>query len=232
MTARAAARQVYPDRDTLMRGLAELVADQLRAALASKGRATLAVPGGTTPGPFLSALSEAELDWRDVTVMLTDERVVPEFSERSNTRLLRETLIQNEAAAAKLLHFHAAVSGIELVLDTIRARVAEALPLDVTVLGMGADMHTASLFPNAPELAEALSETAPDVVAVHPPDQPEARVTLSAPVLRGSDVIHILLTGPEKLAALDRALGAGPVAEAPIRAVLDAPCPVTVHYAD
>lgn len=229
---REVARQVYPDRDTLMRGLAELVADQLRAALVSKGHATLAVPGGTTPGPFLSALSEAELDWSAVTVMLTDERVVPELSERSNTRLLRETLIRNEASAAKLLHFHAIGSGIELILDAIRARVAGALPLDVTVLGMGADMHTASLFPNAPELAEALSETAPDVVSVHPPDQPEARLTLSAPVLRGSGVIHILLTGAEKLVALDRALQPGPPEEAPVRVILDAPCPVTVHYAD
>ena len=229
---REVARQVYPDRDTLMRGLAALVADQLRAALLSKGRATLAVPGGTTPGPFLSALSEAELDWGAVTVMLTDERVVPELSERSNTRLLRETLLRNEAAAATLLHFHAIGSGIEFILDAIRSRVAGALPLDVTVLGMGADMHTASLFPNAPELAEALSETAPDVVSVHPPDQPEARLTLSAPVLRGSGVIHILLTGPEKLVALDRALQPGPPEEAPVRVILDAACPVTVHYAD
>ena len=55
------ARQTYPDRDTLMRDLAELVADQLRAAHATKDRATLAVPGGTTPAPFLRALSEIEL---------------------------------------------------------------------------------------------------------------------------------------------------------------------------
>lgn len=224
------ARQVYPDRDTLMRGLAELVADQLRAAHASKGRASLAVPGGTTPGPFLSALSEADLEWSDITVMLTDERVVPEFSDRSNTRLLRETLFTNAAAAANLLHFHAA--GADFIIGAIRERVAEALPLDVTVLGMGTDMHTASLFPNAPELGEALAADAPELVEVHPPDQPEARVTLSAPVLRGSGVIHILLTGADKLAALDRALEPGSPDEAPIRAILDAPCPVTVHYAD
>ncbi|TPE52291.1 6-phosphogluconolactonase [Amaricoccus solimangrovi] len=214
-----------------MRGLAELVGDQLRAAHASKGRASLAVPGGTTPGPFLTALSEADLDWPEITVMLTDERVVPEYSERSNTRLLRETLMRNAAAGANLLRFHA-IGGADFLLDTVRERVAEALPLDVTVLGMGADMHTASLFPGTPELAAALAGTAPDVVAMHPPGQPEARLTLSAPVLRGSGVIHILLTGAEKLAALDRALAPGPAEEAPIRAILDAPCPVTVHYAD
>ena len=73
------ARQTYPDRDTLMRDLAELVADQLRAAHATKDRATLAVPGGTTPAPFLRWLSESELDWKDVHVLPTDERLVPEF---------------------------------------------------------------------------------------------------------------------------------------------------------
>ena len=77
------ARQAYPDRGTLMRDLAELVADQLRGACASKGHATLAVPGGTTPGPFLEALSEAELAWKDVRVMPTDERMVSERSPRS-----------------------------------------------------------------------------------------------------------------------------------------------------
>jgi 6-phosphogluconolactonase len=224
------ARQDYPDRDTLMRGLAELVADQLRAACAGKHRATLAVPGGSTPGPFLSALSEADLPWRQVRVMPTDERLVPEMSARSNTRLIRETLLQNRAEAAHMVHFHAAGAGIGLLLDAIRERVEEALPIDVLVLGMGADMHTASLFPGAPELEAALAPDAPVLMEMHPPGQPEARLTLTAPVLRAASVIHILITGPDKVAALATALEDGPVAEAPVRAVLTAPCPVTVHY--
>ena len=85
-------------------------------------------------------------------------------------------------------------------------RVAAALPIDVLVLGMGADMHTASLFPGAPELPAALAADAPALVAIHPPGQPEARLTLTAPVLRGASVIHILITGPDKLAALETAL--------------------------
>lgn len=218
----------YPDRDTLMRSLAELVADQLRAAVASKGRATLAVPGGTTPGPFLSALSEAELDWGGVTVMLTDERQVPEGSERSNLRLVKATLAQNAAAKARLLDYNAG----EGDLAAACAEVAAVLPIDVMVIGMGADMHTASLFPDAPELAAALAEDAPEILAIRPESQPEARLTLTGPVLRGAGAAHILIAGPEKRAALDMALADGPVPEAPIRVVLTAPCPVTVHYAD
>ena len=67
---------------------------------------------------------------------------------------------------------------------------------------------------------------------LHPPSQPEARLTLTAPVLRAADVIHILITGRDKAEALDVALEDGPVTDAPIRTVLTAPCPVTVHYAD
>jgi 6-phosphogluconolactonase len=220
------ARQAYPDRGTLMRDLAELVADQLRAAHAGKGHATLAVPGGTTPGPFLAALSEADLAWAGIRVMPTDERMVSELSERSNARLIRETLLKGRAAAAEFVDMY------DPLLGARPARVAAALPIDVAVLGMGADMHTASLFPDAPELAAALADDAPDLVAVRPAGQPEARLTLSARVLRAASVIHVLITGADKLAALERALAGGPVEEAPVRAVLTAPGPVTVHYAD
>jgi 6-phosphogluconolactonase len=220
------ARQAYPDRDTLMRDLAELVADQLRAAHAGKGHATLAVPGGTTPGPFLKELSEADLVWKDIRVMPTDERMVSELSPRSNARLIRETLLTGPAAEA---HF---VDLYEPLIGARPARVAAALPIDVLVLGMGADMHTASLFPGAPELAAALAEDAPELVEITPPGQPEARLTLTARVLRAAGVVHILITGADKVAALEQALQDGPVAEAPVRAVLTAPGPVTVHYAE
>lgn len=219
------ARQAYPDRDTLMRDLAELVADQLRAAHASKGRATLAVPGGTTPGPFLSALSEADLGWSDVSVLPTDERMVPETSERSNARLIRHTLLRNAAESAHLVPLH------EPLIGSLEERVAAVLPIDVLVLGMGTDMHTASLFPGAAELNAALAADAPALMKIHAPGQPETRLTLTAPTLRAASVIHILIVGSDKLEALERALVDGPVADAPVRAVLTAPCPVTVHYA-
>lgn len=233
------ARQTYPDRDTLMRGLAELVADQLRAAHVSKHhaaaggrrRVTLAVPGGRTPGRFLSALSEADLAWEDVDVLLTDERLVPETSERANGRLLRETLLRGGALAARFIPFHP-FGWPEPSLDAVTADVAEALPIDVLVLGMGADGHAASLFPGAPGLAAALAPDAPPIVRVEPANQPEPRLSLSARALRGASVIHILITGRDKLAALDAALRDGPAEEAPVRVALTAPCPVTVHYAD
>ena len=222
------ARQAYPDRGTLMRDLAELVADQLRAAHATKDRATLAVPGGTTPGPFLEALvARPTSPGATCGCCRPTSGMVSELSARSNARLIRETLLRGTAAADAALRRRST----SRCSARCTSRVAAALPIDVLVLGMGADMHTASLFPGAPELAAALAPDAPVLLEIHPPAQPEARLTLTAPALRGASVIHILITGADKLAALETALADGPVTEAPVRVVLTAPCPVTVHYA-
>ncbi len=223
----------YPDRETLMENIAEDVADQLSAAIDARGAATLAVPGGTTPAPFLELLSKADLDWSKVRVMLTDERFVPETSDRSNTRLLRETLLQNNAAAAQLVPFYKAADTPEEVLDDLSGAISAALPLDVCVLGMGADMHTASLFPEADCLAEGLDLDGTAVLLpMRAPNAPEPRLTLTAPVLRAARNIHILITGPDKKAAFEAAMVDGPTTEAPIRVILDAPTQVDVHYAD
>ncbi|PCJ74597.1 MAG: 6-phosphogluconolactonase [Rhodobacteraceae bacterium] len=223
----------YPDRETLMENIAEDVADQLSAAIDARGAATLAVPGGTTPAPFLELLSKADLDWSKVRVMLTDERFVPETSTRSNTRLLRETLLQNNAAAAQLVPFYKAADTPEEVLEDLIGAISAALPLDVCVLGMGADMHTASLFPEADRLAEGLDLDGTAVLLpMRAPGAAEPRLTLTAPVLRAARSIHILITGESKKTAFEAALIDGPAIEAPIRVILDAPTQVDVHYAD
>ncbi len=219
----------YTDREALALGLAGKVAQELGDALAAKGRATLAVPGGTTPGPFLAGLCLQAIDWDQINVMLTDERFVPETSDRSNTRLLRDTLLQNYAAAARLVPFYAQADQPEDVIEALKTRIVSALPLDVCVLGMGADMHTASLFPGADLLDQALAKDAPSLLPMRAPGAPEPRLTLTAPVLAAARHCHILITGAAKIEALEQALQPGPVAEAPIRVVLARP--VTVHYA-
>jgi len=221
----------FTDRSDLMESLAGMVAELLAAALESNGRATLAVPGGTTPAPFLKLLSKADLDWPNVSVMLTDERFVPESSDRSNTRLLRETLLQNHAAAARFLPMYAPADQPEDVLDTLEDVIRAALPIDVCVLGMGADMHTASLFPGADKLAEGLAEGDTILLPMRAPNAPEPRITLTAPVLRGARNIFLLITGADKRAALDVALTDGPVDLAPVRAILHAETSVKIAYA-
>ncbi|MEM9851739.1 MAG: 6-phosphogluconolactonase [Pseudomonadota bacterium] len=221
----------YPDRNALFDGLATQVSATLEAALeadAETAAATLAVPGGTTPAPFFERLRERPLRWQRVRVMLTDERRVALDDDRSNIRLVRETLLRGRAAAAQEVTMSAETQNHDAAAKEVAARVARALPLDICVLGMGADMHTASLFPGAARLSAALAPDAPPVLAIEAPGAPEPRLTLSATVLAGAGAVHLLITGAEKRAALDRALADGPVEEAPVRAVLPH---ATVHWA-
>jgi 6-phosphogluconolactonase len=222
----------FPDGEALAAALADRVAELLRQAIAARGRGTLAVPGGTTPGPFLTALGQADLDWARVGVTLTDERWVPVDDARSNQRLLAETLFSGRAAAAEFVTLYGATPEPEMALDAIASSLRQiVLPLDVCVLGMGEDMHTASLFPGALGLDAALAAGAPPVLAITPPGAEEKRVTLTAPVLAGAGQIFLLIQGAGKRAALERALAAASAREAPVRAVLDGLAPVTVHYA-
>ena len=220
--------ETYPDREFLMLGLANAIAGQLADFLRREGKATLSVPGGTTPGPIFDTLSGVDLDWANVAVVLNDERWVPESSERSNTRLVRERLLRGRAAQARLVPLYAPAEQPEEMLAALEDGLKPYLPISVLLLGMGADMHTASLFPGADRLEEALSPHAPILLPMRAEAAGEPRITLTAPVLREAFNIHILITGDEKRAALERAMTLTPI-EAPVRAVLDN---ATVHWAE
>ena len=208
------------NRDALAHLLAGEVAAVLEAAVRDTGRAALAVPGGTTPAAFLSALGGHALDWAAVSVTLTDERCVPAGHPRSNRRLLDETLFAGPARAARFV-----------ALDDAPA-LAALLPLDACVLGMGEDMHIASLFPGADRLGEALSpDCETPALRLRAPGAAEARITLTAPALTGAGQCFVLIHGAEKRAALARAGAAAGPADAPIRLVLDGPNPATVYWA-
>ena len=220
--------ETYPDREFLMLGLANTIAGQLADFLRREGKATLSVPGGTTPGPIFDTLSGVDLDWANVAVVLNDERWVPESSERSNTRLVRERLLRGRAAQARLVPLYAPAEQPEEMLAALEDGLKPHLPISVLLLGMGADMHTASLFPGADRLEEALSAQAPALLPMRAEAAGEPRITLTAPTLRAAFNIHILITGPEKRAALERAMTLTPM-EAPVRAVLDN---AIVHWAE
>ena len=217
----------YPDRDMMALSLADRLASELGAALRHQERVLFAVPGGTSPGPIFDALADVRLDWDRVDIVLTDERWVPVTSDRSNTRLLQERLLRGNAAGARLLPLVVEGADPEDVLDGLIDAIRPHLPIDVLVLGMGADMHTASLFPGADRLDEALSAQAPILLPMRAPGAAEPRITFTAPVLRGAMSTHIVITGDEKRAALERAQKLKPV-EAPVAAVLP---DAVVHWA-
>ncbi len=132
----------------LAEGLATRVADALSAGITARGRASLAVSGGSTPKAFFKALSSAGIDWPKVTVTLVDERFVPPENDRSNHKLVAENLLQNAARAAAFVPlYHAGETAEEAATEATTATAGICQPFDVAILGMGTDGHTASFFP-------------------------------------------------------------------------------------
>ena len=218
----------YDEREELIQKVAAKISSALITALDGSETITFAVPGGTTPGPILEKLSEFYLDWARVNVILGDERWVPHSHERSNTRLIMKTLFKNEAKKARFIPMYADFASPEEGILHINKDIEPVLPLSVALLGMGADMHTASLFPESKNLGLALSKDAPNVGAVSAPGIPEPRISLTARVLNSSQEKHLVFFGVDKKRVLDEAMFLDPLS-APVRAVLDG---AVVHWAE
>jgi 6-phosphogluconolactonase len=218
----------YKDRSTLAAGVADAVALALRAAIAADGRATLCVAGGTTPAPMFDVLAQVDLDWSKVTVLPTDERWVDGADPRSNAALVKKHLMVGKAAAAKYVGMFVAGKTPDQAVGSITAAITPHLPITALIAGMGADLHTASLFPDADGIVGAMADDAPPVMVMQPKSQPEARITLTAPVLRASAEAHIMISGTEKRIALDN-IGAATGAKAPVSCLLGH---AQVHWAE
>ncbi len=212
--------ETYPDREMLAIDVANLLAGELENCLLQHDTASFAVPGGTTPGPIFDALCAADLDWSRVHVMLTDERWVAPDHPRSNAALVRERLLVDRAAQAHFVPFYRAGQTPQEAAADLAQALDPELPISVLLLGMGADMHTASLFPGAEGLERALASDAPALCPIVAPGQPEPRMTLSARVLNDAMSKHLVIFGEDKRDAIDRAARLPPE-EAPINAVMD-----------
>ncbi|THD48851.1 MAG: 6-phosphogluconolactonase [Bradyrhizobium sp.] len=215
-------RRDFSDGAKLAPAFAKWTAEKLTAAIAARGAALLVVSGGTTPQRYFQALSALPIDWSRVAVTLADERRVTEDSPRSNARLVRETLLQGPAAAASFAPLADSRLDGDQELAAANARIAALpKPADLVVLGMGEDGHTASWFPGAEGLADAINPAARSLVMpISAPGAPEPRLTLTARAILRARAIALQIEGPAKLATLDKALADGPTEAMPIRAVL------------
>lgn len=211
----------------------------LREAIEDRGEATFMVSGGSTPEPLYKALSNSDLDWNSVYVALVDERWVDFDHDKSNEAFTVKHLIQNKAESANLVGMkNSAETAAEGLADCEAAYQQLAQPFDITILGMGSDGHTASLFPHAQGLDEALNPESDQLCAAIIAKQSEVtgaiveRMTLSLAGLLRSKSLVLLITGDEKLAVLRAAQAGTDVKEMPIRAVLQQQqVPVTIYWA-
>ncbi|MFC6337279.1 6-phosphogluconolactonase [Pseudomonas sp. CCM 7891] len=202
-------------------GLANDVAEQLRAAISARGEAVLVVSGGRSPVAFFQNLAKQGLDWSKVIITLADERWVPVEHADSNAGLLKKYLLQGPAAKARFLSLYSASANLEAAAEQADRLLAELPAIDVLVLGMGDDGHTASLFPNSPNLNEALQ---PDASRrcwpMLAPTVPHQRLTMSRALLTTAKYTVLSISGSSKLTTLSEALASDDVAGMPVRAFL------------
>ncbi|UUP18413.1 6-phosphogluconolactonase [Nitratireductor thuwali] len=226
-------RHEFATGEELADALARAVARQLSNAVKTRGRASLAVSGGSTPPPFFRALSRQKLPWENVTVTLVDERLVPPSSERSNARLVAQHLLQNDAAKADFIGLHSDTNDVSAAAERASTALSSLpQPIDMVVLGMGTDKHTASFFPDAANISELLEgDDGPIVRPVTAPSAGEPRLTLSMGAITGAAQVALHIEGIDKKEALNEALRSQG-RQAPIRAVIErAAKPVHVYWA-
>ncbi|HME40150.1 MAG TPA: 6-phosphogluconolactonase [Steroidobacteraceae bacterium] len=214
--------QRYADMETLSRELAAQIAKSLSAAIGTRGLASLVVSGGRSPVRLFELLRAHSLDWSRVCIALADERWVDPQNAASNERLVRDVLLKDQAAAAR---FHGLKNGAPTPdLGAVSAWETFARvprPFDATILGMGDDGHTASLFPGSPNLPSALNPAAAaGCVGMWSPVAPHPRLSLNLSALLDSRRIVVLISGDSKWHTLTAANAAGPVQDMPVRAVL------------
>ncbi|UOP04149.1 6-phosphogluconolactonase [Conchiformibius kuhniae] len=215
----------FSDAAQAASALADAAASALNGVLARQPRATLAVSGGRSPITFFHALRERDVAWARVNLTLADERIVPTTHADSNTALVREHLLQGAAAQASWLALVADGAKAEDLRDAaavVAAARARLVQPDVVVLGMGADGHTASLFPHAPQLAAALAPDAPLVLHTSPMTAPHERISMSLSAICGAGAVFLAIGGAEKLAVFRRA-AEGVCADLPVSRVLHDP---------
>ncbi len=216
--------QVYPDSVHLMRAAAEVVTAAGQAAIAAQRRFNLVLAGGETPAALYSLLAAdpyaARLDWEAVHVFWGDERCVPPHHPESNYRMARETLLDHVPIPPHNIHRMRGeddpVQAALVYQDELRAHFNGPPRFDLVLLGMGADGHTASLFPGAPALAERVRLA----VAVFATHRGSWRVTLTYPALNAAALAVFLVSGSGKAETL-RAVLEGPQrpADLPAQAV-------------
>lgn len=214
----------FKQRELLDSALADKVADILTKAIKSNGKASIAVSGGSTPKGFFHALSKKKLAWHAITITLADERWVDNDSTDSNTKLVHEHLLQNEAVQAKFFHLkEGEFLTDETLVDLNLVAEQELLPLDVLILGMGEDGHTASLFPCSDEITQCLALDSPALLKVTPKTAPHQRISFSLAALVKSKHTFLHITGFGKKQVLAAALAGQESTEMPIRAFLQTP---------
>ena len=216
----------FNSKEELTAALALDIEQRIVAGITKDNRAVICVSGGSSPKPAYQHLSKLPLAWEKVDVVMVDERWVEPSHVKSNETFIKQTLLQNEAEKANFLPMkNSQSSAFEGQAECENAFQALKQPFDITILGMGPDGHTASLFPHAQGLENALSTNnlvcAIEAIPSEVTGDITQRMSLSLHGIKQSKVIKLLISGEEKLSVYKQAKLSGNVEDMPLRAVLN-----------
>ena len=231
---------LYSTREELFQKAANQCAAQITRGVEKQGRASIAVPGGSTPAPVFELLSKMSLDWHNVLVAPTDERWVDVSEPTSNQKLLQETLLVNQAKSARLMAMkNSAATAFQGQSESEQSINELDRPFDLVMIGMGNDGHFASLFPGSSPFEQAMDlENTKRCVAIDATGCPVAgenteRMSLTLSAVLDARLVMILITGNEKLEVLRSAEKENNPCTKPIAALLNQnKTPVEVYWAE
>lgn len=226
----------YDDADEFAGAVAGDIQFIIESAIEARGAAVIALAGGRTPQPAFEKLAEAKIDWKRVTIIPTDDRLVPMGDPLSNATMIAKTFLPKGARVIPITS--EAAEDYKASGRAADARLQDLhWPLDLCLLGVGADGHTASIFPG-PDLEEALNGpkerralgVMPDPL---PPEAPVARVTLSLAAITSARALMIAVTGQAKRDVIEAAIEEGVGSPYPIGRVLaQSELPVDIHWSE
>jgi 6-phosphogluconolactonase len=224
----------YDDVDEMAGAVAGDVGFIVESALDARGSCLLALPGGRTPKPIFEKLAKTDLNWKKVTIIPTDDRLVPMDNEQSNVRAIAQAFLR---VGARVVPIATEIPDYKLAGNSADARLQDLpWPPDLAWLGMGDDGHVASIFAG-PDLQDALdAPKARRAVGVMPEpmpaDAPVARVTLTRASILSARTMLITITGEKKKDLLEQAIADGQSSKLPIGRVLaEAEQPIDIHWA-
>lgn len=223
----------YDDRAELAGAVAGDIGFILESALDARGDALIALSGGSTPIAAYQALARQKLDWKRVTIVPVDERLVAVDDPASNVGMLARIFLPK---GARVMPLGAANPDYRMAGNAADARLQDLKwPPDLVMLGMGADGHAASIFPgvdmeealNAPKARRAIG-VMPDPL---PAEAPYPRVTLTRAAILSARALMIVIAGADKRAVLEQAIADGAGSRLPIGRILaDTELPIDIHW--